>query len=572
VGAGRGAWAGLTLLAALSLAARADPTPAGPVFDVSFPESAHQGEITGRTLLMISRTNQPEVRLQVKLVTAPALFGLNVSEVKPGQSMIFDGESAGYLYRHLRDVPPGDYYVQALLNVYTRFPRADGHVIWAHMDQWEGQHFNVSPGNLYSKVERVRLGPGQGGAFKLNLTEVIPPIEVPADTAWVKHVKIRSELLSRFWGRPMYLGAVVLLPDGYDSHPDAHYPVVYEQGHFGFDAPFGFRTDPPAAAVQAKMKATFNLQSGYDFYRAWNGPHFPRMIAATFLHPTPYYDDSYAVNSANNGPYGDAIMTELIPYLETHFRIIRSSFARVLTGGSTGGWESLALQLYHPDFFGGAWIYYPDSIDFRHYELIDIYADENAFATMPKDYLAAFFSFGQGPLPERYIMRNNDGQPLVTVRQVSQLVAALGDKGRGGSFVGNWNAVYGPVGEDGYPQPLWDAQTGQIDRTVADYMRDHGYDLRFYAEKNWPRIGSKLAGKLHFYCGDMDNFYLNLAVYDMEAFLEHASPPYGGSFEFFRPLRGHGWRPMDNSKLVELMADWVARKAPPGSDLAWRGH
>src|SRR6202043_214203 len=123
--------------------------------------------------------------------------------------------------------------------------------------------------------------------------------------------------------------------------------------------------------------------SGPDLYQRWTLAGFPRMIVVTFQHPTVYFDDSYAVNSANNGPYGDAIMNELIPYVESHFRIIKKPYARVLTGGSTGGWESLALQLFHPDFFGGTWTLCPDPVDFRRYQLVDIYKDENAFVIGP---------------------------------------------------------------------------------------------------------------------------------------------------------------------------------------------
>ena len=173
-------------------------------------------------------------------------------------------------------------------------------------------------------------------------------MEVPKDTEWVKHIKIQSDLLTKFWGQPIYLGATVLLPKGYDSHPAVSYPVLYEQSHFGLGAPMRFSTqDEPVPERAKKRLSDYNLETGYQFYQAWNSDNFPRLIVVTFQHPTPYFDDSYAVNSANNGPYGDAIMTELIPYVETHFRIIRKPYARVLSGGSTGGWESLALQLYH---------------------------------------------------------------------------------------------------------------------------------------------------------------------------------------------------------------------------------
>ncbi len=284
------------------------------------------------------------------------------------------------------------------------------------------------------------------------------------------------------------------------------------------------------------------------------------MIAVTFQHPTLFFDDSYAVNSANNGPFGDAIMTELIPYIEEHYRVIREPYARVLTGGSTGGWESLALQVFHPKFFGGTWTLYPDPVDFTRYQLIDIYNDNNAFLAPGYD----------APIPERPMRRTPEGQIETTMRQLSQLEEVLGSHGRSGQQLEAWEAVYGPVGADGYPKPLWDKLTGRIDPVVAAYMRDHGYDLRYYMETNWATLGPQLAGKLHIYCGDMDHFYLNLAVYKLEEFLRRANPPYGGTFEYGRPMKGHGWTPLNQAELVQAMAAQISRNAHAGADNSWQ--
>ena len=457
--------------------------------------------------------------------------------MKPGDSAVIDETVLGYPLKSLQEIPAGDYYVQALFNIYTEFRRSDGHVIWAHMDQWEGQQFNRSPGNLYSDVQKVHLDPGRGYTIKLTLDKVIPPVDVPEDTEWVKHIKFQSPLLSEFWGRPIYLGAIVLLPKGYDTHPDVEYPVHYIQGHFSLRPPYGFREDG-------------------GFFDAWTGEDFPRMIAVTFQHPCPYFDDSYAVNSVNSGPYGDALLTELIPLIEEKFRIIRKPYARVLSGGSTGGWESLALQIFHPEFFGGTWSFFPDPVDFRYYQLVNIYEDENAF----------FIDRGWMK-PERPLMRDGHGQVLVTLRQMNQLEAVLGSKGRSCQQLDAWNAVYGPVGKDGYPRLLWDKQTGDIDHEVAEYLKD--YDLRFHLEKNWKMIGPQLVGKLHVYCGDMDNFYLNEAVYEMEAFLESTENPYyAGTFQYGRPRQTHGWNPFgrNTGEMEKAMAEHIEKNAPQGED------
>jgi hypothetical protein len=537
----------------------------GPAFEISFPASVHQQPITGRLLLMISRKNDPEVRLQVGWTNSPPTFGIDVDRLKPGSNAVIDAGVGGFPLHSIREIPAGDYYVQALLNVYTEFPRADGHVIWAHMDQWEGQQFNQSPGNIYSKAQKLHLDPSRAGRIKLSLTEVIPPVAVPPDTEWVKRIKIQSQLLSKFWGRPIYLGAVVLLPRDYEAHPGVRYPVIYQQNHFNEDPAFGFTTeDRPEDEDERLTRMNLGYETGHEFYQAWNSDGFPRMIAVTFQHPTPYYDDSYAVNSANVGPYGDALMAELIPYIEEHFRIVRKPYARVLIGGSTGGWEALALQLFHPDFFGGTWVLYPDYIDFRQYGVVNIYEDENAFV-MPFSHAPNWQHQDWLP-PERIMFRREDGQPLATNRQLSLLESVLGSHGRSGGQLEIWEAVFGPVGDDGYPKPLWDKATGVIDHQVVQYMRDHGYDLREYTERNWSKIGPSLAGKLHFYCGDMDSFYLNLGVYLFEDFLKSSRDPYyGGSFEYGRPLKGHGWQPVTNAEFVRKMARYIKDRAAQGA-------
>ena len=539
------------------------PSQKGPDFEVSFPASVSQHFITGRVFVMLSRTNDPEVRLQVGWINSPPFFGLDVEKLNPGATAVISDAVPGFPLRSVSEIPAGDYYVQALFNVYTEFHRADGHVIWAHMDQWEGQKFNISPGNLYSKVQKIHYDPSLPARIRLTLTEVIPPIEVPSDTEWVKHVKIQSKLLTAFWGHPMYLGAVILLPSGYSSHPNEQYPVIYEQGHFSQDAPFAFTTTVPREAPnQIAWRENVGVENGYEFYEAWRSREFPQIIAVSFLHPTPYYDDSYAVNSANNGPYGDAIMSELIPYLEHEFRIIRQPYARILSGGSTGGWEALALQVYHPDFFGGTWTLYPDPVDFRRYLLVNIYEDRNSFV-FNSSQAPAFIQSGGWNDIEQPIMRSTDGHLVATIRQDSQLEEVLGVKGRSTGVLEAWEAVYGPVGDDGYPKPLWDKKTGQIDHHVADYMRSHGYDLDDFIKTHWPQIGHALIGKLHVFCGDMDNFYLNTSVYLLQKTLDESrNPHYPGSFEYGRPMKGHGWQPATNAGMVRMMARYIADNAP----------
>ena len=547
------------LLCAQTATAQLQPQPTAATlrqFQISFSATAHAEPITGRVYIIVARRNYPEPRLQVGNWTDQTeFFGADIAQLKPGETATIDTTTPGYPLRSLADLPDDDYYVQALINVYTKFQRSDGHTLWLHMDQWEGQQFNRSPGNLYSEVRLVRLSRTSGYNIELQATQVIPPIQQPQDTRWVKHVKIHSKLLSQFWGQPIYLGATVLLPKDYERYPNTRYPVIYEQGHFTLSAPVRMLPDTDDFAPVHDPMGRANFEQ-------WAGEDFPRLIAVTFQHPTPFFDDSYAVNSANNGPYGDAIMQELIPYIEEHFRIIREPWARVLTGGSTGGWESLALQIYHPEFFGGTWSISPDPIDFRHDQLVNIYEDESAFIAPGFQYVPR----------ERPLMRTLAGQVVETVRQMGQLEQVLGSHGRSGQQVEAWDATYGPVGEDGYPKPLWDKSTGKIDPAVAAYARDHGYDLRQYVQQNWSTIGPQLAGKIHIYCGDMDNYYLNLAVYDMETMLNRTSDPAAeAEFRYGRPLKGHGWSPYSMPQLIRVMAEHIARHAPAGADTkSWR--
>jgi hypothetical protein len=569
----------LPLLGAMACTQR--PTPR---FEVSFPASLSAQPITGHVFVTVFTRGDVEPRIaayqsaRVRIGRVP-FFAADVDQLKPGAWASIDTSASSWPFSNIRDLPAGDYYVQAVLNVYTQYHRADGHVMWARQGDWDGQRWAYAPGNLVTPAVKVHLDPAQGFDVKLTFDHALPAVDLPHDTKWVKWLKMQSPILTKWWGAPQYLGATVLLPKGYDEHPTMSYPVLYLQSHFSLDPPYGFTEDSnPKPSMNAPVTLapldprliqgghTFTgggkRESGYEFQKSWLSDRFPRMIIVTFQHPTQFFDDSYAVNSANNGPYGDAIMQDLIPEVERRFRIIKRPYARVLSGGSTGGWESLALQVYHPEFFGGTWTFFPDPVDFRRYGLVDIYAD-SSFYVLP--------NAAPGEPEIMHQVNPTDGQPVATNRWVEQVEYANGTHGRSALQLDIWNAVYGPVGDDGYPKPLFDPKTGAIDHSVALYMRDHGYDLRYYLEQNWPRLGPQLAGKINILCGDMDDYYLEDAVYLLQDFLEGAkNPPYGGGFRYGRPLKGHGWTPMTNADLVREMAAHIAKAAPRGEPTTWR--
>jgi putative esterase len=534
-----------TIAGALAMAAAAAPATAqAPRFEITVAPSAHAGPLTGRLVLVASKTAQPEPRLVVS-PQGPAIFAIDLEQLPAGRAAVIDDKSLGYPMQ-LAELPPGDYYVQPVINVYEQVKRSDGHTVWLHMNDGQQETFQIAEGNLYGDAQKVTIGRGTG-TVRLTVTHVIPPSPRPTDTEWVKYVRIQSQKLTQFWGRPVYVNATVLLPKGYAEHPSARYPTVFTLGH---NIPFNFSTD--STRGRRGISPVTGTENGYDFYQTWVADGTPRMIAVSFEQQTPYFPDSYSVNSANNGPYEDAILQEVIPELERRFRMIGKPYARLVEGASTGGWSTLGLQLRNPDFFGGAWVLQPDPIDFKRYQLIDIYSDTNAFV-LPNSQLTT---------TERPFRRTTEGQPAWTIRGLSRFEEVLGTRGRSSYQLEAWEAVYGPVGPDGYPKPLWNKLTGTIDREVANYMRDHGYDLRAYAEKNWATLGPKLAGKLHFFAGDMDDFYLNVAVYRMEDFLKSTTNPKSdATFVYGRPMKGHSWHAWTWGELVKQMGAYVKQRS-----------
>ena len=393
-------WRETMLGAALSIwllggwAGWAQATPriatAGPVFSISFPKAKSAAPIDGRLLLLFSTDPSDEPRNQIgHEPTTQMVFGETVDGLKPDQpTTVTAGKSFGWPVQSLKDVKPGDYYVQALINRYETFHRADGSVIKLAPDRGEGQHWNLAPGNLYSTPIKLHIEPGKVQRFTLSMDQEIPPIAPKADTDFVKHISIKSELLSRFWGRPVYLGAHILLPAGFDEHPTARFPLMVFHGHFPDDIS-EFRTTPPDPRPETCLFRTLPLggpttrssrRKRTRPISAGSRRTSPAYIVIEIEHdPNPYYDDSYAVNSANLGPYGDAINKELIPYIEKRFRGLGQGWARFTYGGSTGGWEAMATQVFYPDMYNGAFIACPDPIDFRAYTTIDLYKDKNAY-------------------------------------------------------------------------------------------------------------------------------------------------------------------------------------------------
>ena len=457
------------------------------------------GRQAGEPRFLIGRTGRRAV---------PTL-GVDAPELAPGDRVTVGAGAAAFPVETLRDLPAGEYRVQAVLATNRDIRRVD------------------AAGNLYSDVRRLDLDPDRSTPVRLRLTHRIPDEHLPDETELLRFVRIRSERLSAFHGRPIHLRAGVILPPGHGEDAARRYPLRVRIGGYG----------ARYTGVQRMMRP------GSPFPTAWLDSDAPRFVLLHLDGAGPW-GDPYQVNSANNGPYGDAVTEELIPWVEERFRAGGSPGARVLDGGSTGGWVALALQIFYPDFFGGAWASCPDSVDFRAFQLVDVYRGGNAYVDR------------QGrELPSA---RNLDGSTRFTMRHELRMENVLGTGDswtRSGGQWGAWNAVYGPRGADGLPAPLWDPVSGDIDAEVTAYWER--YDLRLVLERAWDTLAPKLRGRLNVWVGEMDDYFLEGAVHRLDAFLQDrpsidARIVYGAN-------RGHCWTGISPAEMLREMAAQVER-------------
>ena len=412
----------------------------------------------GRLFVILARTNAPEPRFTISRTgrNAPVVLARDVAGLQLGMTVTLDQSAFTFPITNLSRLTDGEYSVQALFagNADLRFPNA--------------------PGNLYSLSQRLRLDASRSGTIQLELGQQIPAEQMPPDTDEVKFIKLQSKLLSEFHHRPIYLRAGIILPRDYEREPARHYPLWVRIG-----------------GLNSRYTVVNQLITDTNVFRpTWLADDAPRFILLQLDGAGPY-GDPYYVNSANNGPYGDALTKELIPFIERQFRVRTSPGARVLSGVSTGGWVALALQIFYSDFFKGTWASCPDPVDFRAFELVNVYQDTNAYVD------------SQGH--ERPSERNLKGEVVLTMPQDVGLENLLGT---GNSYTcsgqqwGAWNAVFSPRGADGLPMAIWDPSSGKIDHGIAEQWEK--YDLRLVLERNWNTLGPKLRGKLHIASGEAD--------------------------------------------------------------------
>ena len=530
------------LLAGGVLAGGVTVQAAGTTVSVTVP-SDFEGELNGRVLFCVD-TEMPEEGDNVFYnldVTGCEVVGKTVYGLHAGDVITItedDEEAYGYPYQ-LGEIPEGEYAVQALFAVYTKYDRSDGVSIWGMADHGGGANPTRNPYNLYSDNQMARIGEDceitltldhqiELG-YELQEGQVDQQGNPVSQYDCVVFDKIRSDVLSDFWGTDTYIGLNILLPVNYD--PEKKYPVLYYQGHWtGSGAPMSYGRNK-------------------EFTEWWDSGEAPEIIIMTTRDANMYYDNMYWVNSANMGPCGDAYINEVIPYMEETYHAISESWARMLAGGSNGGWESMALQLFYPEVFGGTWVMCPDGMDFHAYQIVDLYNDDNGF------YIKEGWA-----VTERPSCRDTKGNIQWTIPQENHWEVAMGGKScySGGCWSG-WEAVYGPVGEDGYPQRVWDPITGDINKDTVAYWQEH-FDLNYYLQNNWDTLSENLIGKLHLRGGEMDNYYLNLSQYLVEDFLENAEPAYEGySVHFFG--KGHTGN-ISNRELLDEIAQHMITYGP----------
>lgn len=454
------------------------------------PQYSTEFKPSGRIFLFISETSGREPRLNNWPRGSNKIFATNIENWKINKQFTFNAETelVKTSETELNALPAGNYRIQ---------------VLW---DQnREASRINA-PGNIYSHVKSIELPDEK--IIELPLENIIKPKQL-AQQKLLKEVNIKSEILSDWWGKEMRLKAAVLLPVDFFENTGKKYPVRYNIAGYG-----GRYT-----------RANRFVQWDKKFFDWWQSEEAPRIINV-FLDGEGPYGDSYQLNSKNSGPYGTALIEELIPYIEKKYRGISTPDSRFLDGCSTGGWVSLALQLFYPDFFNGCFSYSPDPVDFENCQLINIYEDENAYIN-EHGYL-------------RPIVRDITGEPIVSQKDFIQYENVLGWNNTyttsGGQFSA-FTALFSPKGEDGLPKPLFDPETGKIEHEVAEHWRK--YDLKHFVEKNWETLGPKIDGKIWIWMGDMDVFYLNPALRAFGEMLKKQKNPVSDAKIFFSPMKGH---------------------------------
>lgn len=521
---------------------------------------------SGRVLLLLGKTKDDLRNTDVRHTTTQ-FFGKNVYSFY-GQDLVLTGGSAdnieigvfGWPIRALDEIPQGVYFVQAFLNIYNETViRSDGSMVTIRFPCGDGNPAFGGSGSLSTNIRKFEIRRGMTQTISLQFQTTVEPIPFDGmeiggcsqgnykDTELLKYVKIRSDSLSSFWNRDMYIGAKVLLPAGYNaSDTRTRYPVVYSQFHWlGGESWWSH----DAAFTEAWHSGTIPAQDGKPARPT------PKVIVVMFRHENPFYDDSYAVNSPNLGPYGDALNDELVPHLDMMFSTIAQPYARIQEGGSTGGWAAAASVIFRPDLYGACFASYPDSLDFHRHQDNNLYEQAEAHV---RNGL---------PVPSNRKV-DDDGveRVKVTMEEENHWELTFGTSGRSALQTDVWFAVFGVQGLNGYPLAAWDKITGEIYPDVVELWKP--MDLTHHILSNWDsklNLGEVLRERIHIYVGGMDSYYLNEGVEQFRMRVTEKGGPEWANVTVF-PGEAHGgvYNLLPKWIYLDLLLQWIADHAPEG--------
>jgi hypothetical protein len=376
------------------------------------------------------------------------MYSHEFEKIAPGQPMVIGKNAVGFPGA-LDKLPTGTYSVQAVVDL-----------------NLGGREIGRSPGNLYSSVRRITIGPDTG-TVSLVCNQIVQD-ELFQDTDAIKAARLRSQMLTKFYERPTIMRAAVVLPESWEPDGSNTYPVIYAIPGFG-----GSFLD-----YSGRSERNGTERDGEEFIYVILDPTVPTGHCAF-------------ADSANNGPWGTALVKEFIPFIEKTYRGVGKPEGRFVTGHSSGGWSSLWLQVAYPEFFGGTWSTSPDPVDFRDFQQIDLY---EIGANMFRDA-----SGNDRPIARRGVT------PILYYRQFSDMERPIR-----GEQLGSFEAVFSPRGKDGKPRQLWNRSTGAVDNDVALAWRK--YDIGHILRTHWKDLAPKLKAKLHVFMGTQDTFYLEGAT------------------------------------------------------------
>lgn len=518
---------------------------AQPTFEVSFDPAARADPATGRLVIYLIRDGA-----RVEPGQAPAdgpfwddpqpMFGVDVTGLAPNLPALV-GDGAAAFPGPPSALPPGRYRAQAVLDL--------------HRDH---SNWRREPGNLFSEVASFELAPAAGPVrIPLKLTAAVKPAQ--HDMPGVELFEVRSAILSEFAGREVMLRAGVILPSDYD--PQHSYAAIYEIPGFGEDHTAAWTPLHPYRA------------------RLGDSPWISIRRSAFYIYLDPESGNGHTLfaDSANNGPRGRALVEELIPALEAKYKLAAKPEARLLRGHSSGGWSTLWLALTYPETFGACWSSAPDPVDFRRFQLPDIYHDESMYqvgsfetVTPPLDRFATSPSFlFESAVPDgpRDIASTRaGGKPVMSIRTENAIEEVLGPDNTSGQQWDSWQAVFGPRNPRGNPAALYDPASGRLDRSIAEAYRPFDLAERLRADPG--RVGLLFHQRIRLVVGDQDTFFLNEAVASLKPDIERLSffhyPEGRHGYIKIVPGRDHGtvFASREVQDFPAQMLDHLSRAGP----------